>query len=281
MKKHINAGIVIIACVALCAAVWLRSAEVEELPAVPIKTAASAEIEARSSETPHIFISADMPTPMTEAVTESHSLKAKITAEKEAKKPAPAQTAQQAKPTALSSEPHNGDVRVVDGERQIYLLGFGWIKDEGGGSVGTTVGNSGDQLTGHKVGIMGGGTTVDGKGDINKMVGIMGGGDAPANNDPAPGTKKYIDGVLHVWVPGFGYVPHSGNNVVTYAEDMHESGVKIGIMDGEECPSDAPAAPPAEQPEPTGDVIYAPIQPLVTKDSTPPAHKPNGEPYNP
>lgn len=55
---------------------------------------------------------------------------------------------------------------------------------------------------GNKVGIMGGGTTVDGKGDINKLVGIMGSGDAPANSDPAPGTKKYIDGVLHVWVPG-------------------------------------------------------------------------------
>ncbi len=30
-----------------------------------------------------------------------------------------------------------GDVRVVDGERQVYIDGFGWIKDEGGGSVGT------------------------------------------------------------------------------------------------------------------------------------------------
>ena len=56
---------------------------------------------------------------MTEADTESNSPKTGITAEKEAEKPAPAQTAQQVKPTTSSSEPHNGDVRVVDGEKQI------------------------------------------------------------------------------------------------------------------------------------------------------------------
>lgn len=66
------------------------------------------------------------------------------------------QTVQSTKPTASSSEPHNGDVRVVNGEKQVYILGFGWIKDEGGGSVGTMVGNPGDKLTGNKVGIMGG-----------------------------------------------------------------------------------------------------------------------------
>ncbi|ACV61889.1 hypothetical protein Dtox_1002 [Desulfofarcimen acetoxidans DSM 771] len=53
------------------------------------------------------------------------------------------------------------------------------------------VGNPGDQLTGNKVGVMGGGT-VGSKGDINKQVGIMGGG--------------------------------------TVAEDMYENGHKIGIM---------------------------------------------------
>jgi len=98
-----------------------------------------------------------------------------------------------------------GDVRVVDAEKQVYILGFGLIKDEGGsvGTVakdmyengnkigvmggGTTVGNPGDQLTGHKVGIMGGRTTVDGKGDINKMVGIMGGDDSvPHETTPPP-----------------------------------------------------------------------------------------------
>lgn len=243
MKKHIIAVFATIACVALCAAVWLRSAEVEELPAEPLINATNAEIEARSEETPHIFISADVPTPVTEVITESNFPETEIIAEKETEGPAPAQTAQQAKPAVSSSEPHNGDVRVVDGEKQIYLLGFGWIKDEGGGSCGTMVGNPGDQLTGHKVGIMGGGTTVDDKGDINKMVGIMGGGNV--------------------------------------AKDMYESGVKIGIMGGDDSAPHETTPPPSEQPEPTGDVIYVELQPPVTKDSTPLAYKPNGEPYTP
>jgi len=185
--------------------------------------AVSAEIEARSEDTPPTFISVDMSAPETEAIAESEPKEAEVTAEKETEKPAPTPTAQPVNPAASSSEPRNGDVRVVDGERQIYLLGFGWIVDEGGGSVCITVGNPGDQLTGNRVGIMGGGTV---------------------------------------------------------AEDMYENGNKIGIIDGGECPSSEPASPPAE-PEYTSDVIYIELQPPVTKDSTPPAYKPNGEPYNP
>lgn len=280
MKKQIITGIAVIACVALCAAALPRSAEVEDLPAEPVKTAENAEIEARLEEKPQILLSADTPTPEAETVAKSKSGETKITSEKETEKPVPTQAAQQVKSSPSSSEPHNGDVRIVNGEKQVYLIGFGWIKDEGGGSVGTMVGNPGDELTGNKVG-MGGGTTVDGKGDVNKQVGIMGSGDAPANSNPVPGTKKYIDGILHVWVLGFGYVPHSGENIVTFAEDLYESGVKIGIMGGDDCPSSKPSSPPAEQPEITGDVIYVPLQPPVTKNSTPPAYKPNGEPYNP
>ena len=241
MEKQITAGIAVIACVTLCAAVWPRSSEVGDLLAEPVKAAVNAEIEARSEETPQILLSADTPAPVVEPVVESEPTETKITAEKETEKPAPTQTAQQAKPSASSSEPHNGDVRVAYGEKQVYLLGFGWIKDEGGGSVrtiaedmyengnkigvmggGTMVGNPGDKLTGNKVGIMGG--TVGSDGDISKQVGIMG---------------------------------------------------------GDECPSSTPTSPPAEQPEITGDVIYVLLQPPVTKDSTPPAYKPNGEPYNP
>lgn len=48
-----------------------------------------------------------------------------------------------------SDEPQHGDTK--DG--MIYVEGFGWIKDEGGGGQGTT---------------------VDGDGDINKQIGIMG-----------------------------------------------------------------------------------------------------------
>jgi len=241
MNKHIITGIGIIACVALCAALWPRNAEVGNLPAEPIKTAVSAEIESRSEEMPQILLSADTPVPVVEPVMESEPTETQITAEKETEQPAPTQPAQQVKSTESSSEPHNGDVRDVNGEKQIYLLGFGWIKDESGESYGTfaadmyengnkigvmgggtMVGNPGDKLTGNKVGIMGG--TVGSDGDINKQVGIMGGDES---------------------------APHGT------------------------------ATPPAEQPEVTGDVIYTELQPPVTKNSTPPAYKPNGETYNP
>jgi hypothetical protein len=45
-----------------------------------------------------------------------------------------------------------GETRVVDGRKQVYFLGFGWIDDNGGGGESTV---------------------VDGDGDINKMVGDM------------------------------------------------------------------------------------------------------------
>ena len=61
---------------------------------------------------------------------------------------APARQEQQPK----ESEPQMGDTRVVDGRKQVYFLGFGWIDDNGGGGEGTV---------------------VDGDGDINKMVGSM------------------------------------------------------------------------------------------------------------
>ena len=225
MKKLIIVGIGIIACVALCAAVWSRSVEVGSLPAEPVKTAVTAEIGTRSEEPSDIPLSTDASAPTTEAVAESEPPIAEITTKIETQKATSTQAAQSVKPTPSSSESHMGDVRVVDGEKQVYLLGFGWIKDEGGGSVGTIVDNPGDELTGHKVSIMGGGTTVDGKGDINKTVGVMGSRD--------------------------------------------------------ECTTSKPTAHPAEQPEISGDVIYTELQPPVSKDSTPPPYKPNGEPYNP
>lgn len=281
MKKQIIAGIAVIACVALCAAVWPRSAEMVDLPAEPTKTVITAEFESRSEEISEILLSADALAPEAETVAESEQPKAEITAEKETELVPPAALTPHAVSASTSAEPKPGDRTVIDGKPYVWIPGFGWIKDKGGDSVGTMIGNPGDELTGHKVSIMGGGTTVDGEGDINKKVGIMGGGDAPANSNLVPGTKKYIDGVLYVWVSGFGYVPYSGTNIGTVAEDMYENGNKIGITGGEECPSNEPTSPPSEQPEPTCDVIYIELQPPVTKDSTPPPYKTNGEPINP
>ncbi len=90
----------------------------EELPAKPLNAAVNAEIETQSEETPHIFISVDTPAPETKPVVESEQEVTSVTAEKETEKPVPMQTAQSVKPTTASFEPHNGDVRVVDGEPQ-------------------------------------------------------------------------------------------------------------------------------------------------------------------
>ncbi|MDA8229363.1 MAG: hypothetical protein M0T74_16990 [Desulfitobacterium hafniense] len=244
MKKQIIAGIGITACVALCAAVWPRSTEVEYLPAEPVKAAVSDEIEARSEKMPQILLSADTPAPEAKAVAESEPPKTVVTAEEKTEsapsaEPAP-RTVSKSAPASIESK--SGDRAIIEGKPYVWIPGFGWIKDEGGGSVGTTVGNPGDELTGNKVGQMDG-ATVGSNGDINKQVGIMGGG--------------------------------------TVAEDMYENGHKIGIMGSEESAPHETTAPPAEQPVPTGDDIYIELQPPVTKDSTLPPYKPGEAPPNP
>ena len=50
-----------------------------------------------------------------------------------------------------SGQPKQGDKK--DG--YVYIQGFGWVKDEGGGTNGSAVGKSGDSLTGNQVGNMG------------------------------------------------------------------------------------------------------------------------------
>jgi hypothetical protein len=191
MKKQIVAGITVIACVALCAAVWPRSAEVGNLPAEPIKAAVTAEIEARVEEKPQITPSDDAPAPKAETATESEPLKTDITTEKETESATAIAMSPHAvsKSAPVSTEPKSGDKAIIDGKPHIWIPGFGWIIDEGGGSVGTTVGNHGDELTGNKVGIMGG-ATVHGKGDISKQVGIMGGVESAPSNTSPPSSEQ-------------------------------------------------------------------------------------------
>lgn len=73
-------------------------------------------------------------------------------------------------PAPTSSEPKMGDTRIVNGQKQSYFLGFGWIDDMGENEV---IYCEGMYENGNKIGIMGGGNVVDSDGDINKMVGIM------------------------------------------------------------------------------------------------------------
>lgn len=236
MKKLFLTGIIITACVALCAAVWLRSAEDGKVPVGLVKSAVSTEFETKPEETPSIIISADNHASKPEVVAESELAKIDITLIEEKTEPTPPPKLSP-KPAAVpSSEPKPGTIAIVDGKRCMWIPGFGWVKDEGGGSIGIP---------------------VDGKGDIDKQVGVMGGTTVGNPGDKLTGHKVGIMG---------------GSTV---AEDMYESGVKIGIMGGEETHTEKIAPPRAELPEPTGNVIYIELQPPVTKDSTPPDYKPD------
>ena len=183
MKKTIIAGVAVITCIALYAAVWSKNTEVGNLPAEPSIPAINAEIEARSEEIPQILLSAVTSAPELALVTESEPEEMEITAEEKTETAQPTEPMPRtvSKSASASFEPKAGDKTVIDGKPYVWIPGYGWIEDEGGGSVGTMVGNPGDQLTGNNVGIIGGGTTVHGKGDINKQVGIMGGGVAQAH----------------------------------------------------------------------------------------------------
>ena len=75
-----------------------------------------------------------------------------------------------APPASTSTEPKMGDTRTINGQKQSYFLGFGWVDYMGENEV---IYCEGMYENGNKIGSMGGGTFVDGDGDINKMVGRM------------------------------------------------------------------------------------------------------------
>lgn len=68
-------------------------------------------------------------------------------------------------------EPQMGDTRTVNGQKQVYFLGVGWIEENDEPNQGFYAEDMYEN--GNKIGSMGGGTLVDGDGDINKMVGCM------------------------------------------------------------------------------------------------------------
>lgn len=73
-------------------------------------------------------------------------------------------------PASTSTERKMGDTRIVNGQKQSYFLGFGWVDNMGENEV---IYCEGMYENGNKIGVMGSGTVVDSDGDINKMVGIM------------------------------------------------------------------------------------------------------------
>ena len=183
---------------------------------------------------PSIILSADNRTSEPEVVAESELPKTDITdittIEEKTEPTLPTEPAPE--PAVVpSSDPKPGTIAIVDDERCMWIPGFGWVKDEGSGGIGIS---------------------VDGKGDINKQVGIMGSSTVGSPGDELTGHK--------VGIMGGGIV----------AEDMYESGVKIGSMSGEEPPVRKVASPQAELPEPEGEVIYIEFVETPEKNSTPP-----------
>ncbi|GAU76833.1 DUF6550 family protein [Fusibacter sp. 3D3] len=68
--------------------------------------------------------------------------------------------------------PNMGDTRIVNGQKQVYFLGFGWIEDDNKPNEEITANDMFEN--GNKVGNMEGSKVMDSDGDIDKMVGKMG-----------------------------------------------------------------------------------------------------------
>lgn len=68
--------------------------------------------------------------------------------------------------------PVMGDTRILNGQKQVYFLGFGWLEDDNKPNEEILAENMYEN--GNKIGEMDGSTIVDSDGDINKMVGTMG-----------------------------------------------------------------------------------------------------------
>ena len=73
--------------------------------------------------------------------------------------------------TQTAAEPKMGDTRMIDGQKQIYFLGFGWIEDCD--EPNECIYAEDMYQNGNMVGSMGGGIIGESDGDINKMVGRM------------------------------------------------------------------------------------------------------------
>lgn len=137
MKKIIITGIAIIACVALCAAVWPRIAG-DMVTVTPEKPAMSADVAATQEEPMHIIFSADTQSPEPAETEESTAEKEQASSlpdeailEHEATgAPEPTSTPSSAPKTAASSvppssDPKPGTIAVIDGNRCMWIPGFG------------------------------------------------------------------------------------------------------------------------------------------------------------
>lgn len=133
MKKYVFITAVFTACLALCAAVWPQSKEVEEAP-VPIHTAAVNPVKPATTK------DITMVPPEEEKMESQHS---ELVPEEAPPIPEPEFTQAPAPSQAVTDSQPNSTV---------YVPGFGWLESQGEG----TVTYAEDMYeNGNKVGIMG------------------------------------------------------------------------------------------------------------------------------
>lgn len=134
MKKQIITGIAIIACVAMYAVVWPRSAEDKVIPVTQEKSAISADVAATQEESMHIIFSADTQSPKPAETEESTVEKEQTSSPPNEAILEPEATGTPEPTSTTSSDPKPGTIAVIDGKRCMWIPGFGWVKDEGGGA---------------------------------------------------------------------------------------------------------------------------------------------------
>lgn len=240
MEKLIKIAVIITACVGLCGGVWPRNGTGKEVPAVPVKSAASAEFSVVSAPRNALPIE-DAPL---EAAVSTEKEKMEVTttptvsdtadaspAEKGTSKSSAAQEAMPAAVATSSDDPYHTDIypENVYSEKLLY--------------------NADGELIGKTYTI----PTVFGPDTI------------------------WIDGRAYYDIPGFGLVEWSGPGERTEDYTMYENGNKVGIMGGEAeaAAAKSPSGQPEKQPEPTGKVIDQTINAVPDKNSTPPNYKPD------
>jgi hypothetical protein len=236
MKKLIKTAVIIAACAGLCAGVWPRDGTGKEVPAEPVKSAASAELPTMSAPACALpiedaalqaTISTEEESRVTTATTVSNTANASPAAKEAFKSTAAAEPM----PTAatFSDDPYHTDVYPKNVYSEEYLY------DADGNLIGKTI-------------------------------------TYPTAFGP---DTIWIGGHAYYDIPGFGLIEWSGPGSVTEDYTMYENGNKVGIMGGE-AENTATATPkkqPDEQQDLTGTVIDQTINVVPEKNSTPPSCK--------
>lgn len=226
MKKLITAAITIAACAALCAPVWPQTGAGEKVPTAEVKmrtTPICAEVLAEQEQSAMSIISPEMP-------ANPQAEKEDAAVNKTGTIPEPTKASEQgAQPIAaevnvlvpMSTAPATSPSDADPYHTDVYpenVYSEELIYDADGNLIGKTI-------------------TIPTEFGSDVI---------------------WIDGRAYYDLPGFGLIEWSGPGQRTEAYTMYESGVKVGIMGGEDkAPANHPASAsqPDDWPEPTGEVI--------------------------